>query len=164
MITPQILKKAESIANKARKDIGKYCYEECRAYCCRKGYLILKPSQVDTVTQNRRKELEEKGILKKLIAGKNKGCYSMYMGTSTLPCPSLKDWKCVIHKSRKRARACRDFPIFFEDDFVKFSPRCPAVKAMKFYAVVKKLKDLGFKVLEADMYSELEMDKIEEQK
>ena len=81
-ITPETLKKAECIANKARKEIGKYCYEECKAYCCRKGYLILKPSQVDTVTQNRRTELEEKGILKKLTEGKNKGCYSMYMSRS----------------------------------------------------------------------------------
>ena len=34
-------KKAERIANKARTCISEFCYEECNAYCCRKGYLIL---------------------------------------------------------------------------------------------------------------------------
>ncbi len=46
---------AEQIAEKARKSISKFCYEECNAYCCRKGYLILNKDEVDVVTQGKKK-------------------------------------------------------------------------------------------------------------
>ena len=38
--------------------------EECNAFCCRKGFLILRENEVDLVTQNNRKKLTKEKILK----------------------------------------------------------------------------------------------------
>ncbi|MFQ5474254.1 MAG: hypothetical protein ACE5DM_00290 [Candidatus Nanoarchaeia archaeon] len=35
----------EAIADRARESISQYCIEECKAYCCRKGYLLLTPEE-----------------------------------------------------------------------------------------------------------------------
>jgi len=61
----------EKIAKKARKSISKFCSEECRSYCCRKGYLVLTPSQADLVTQKKKKEYEDKKLLKGIKEGRN---------------------------------------------------------------------------------------------
>jgi Fe-S-cluster containining protein len=142
---------AEKIADKARNSISKYCIEECKAYCCRKGYLVLKPEEVDRVTQGRAKELEEKKILKKLADGK----YSLYMGNYDCPCPSLKDFKCTIHKTKPKT--CSDFPLFFHGNNLRLSPRCPAVKNNLMYPYIKRLIAIGYKTVEEDPIADIEL-------
>ncbi len=149
--------KIDHILRKARQSISSFCYEECNAFCCRKCYLILKPSQVDEVTQGRKTEMMKDGLLTEMKDGR----YSMYMGAADLPCPSLKENKCSIHTSRKRPKTCRDFPIFVKDDMVLLSPRCLAVRMGLLYPYVKRLMMLGYRVIKAEDFSEYEFYKMD---
>ena len=49
----------ETIVKEAKESLTNFCLEECKALCCRKGFLVLKPDQVELVTQNRKEELIE---------------------------------------------------------------------------------------------------------
>ena len=149
---------AEAIAKQARKSIGRFCIEECKAYCCRKGYLILKPGQLDLVTQG------NKAILAHILKQLSNGDYSMYMGSPGLPCPSLNsDFTCKIHKKRNRPQACKDFPLFIKGNLIILSSRCLAVKQNLFYPFIRRLQLLGYKLVVQedvpfDLYSEERID------
>lgn len=134
------------MADKARKSISSYCHNECKCYCCRNGYLILKGKETNLVTQNRRDELVTKNILTAIQDGN----YSLKLGNSEEGCPSLKDHQCSIHANRGRPLACKEFPIFVKGNTVQFSHRCLAVKEGLFYKWQKKFLALGFKVVESD--------------
>lgn len=144
---------AEKIAEKARKSISKFCIEECKAYCCRKGYLILNTNEVEEVTQGRKDELEDKKILKIIKDGR----YSLYMGNYDAPCPSFKDFKCIIYNSKNRPKTCRDFPLFIDGKNVFLSPRCLAVKNGLLYPYMMQLSMLGYKILKSDAFADFEM-------
>ena len=143
---------AEAIAKKARKSIWKFCSEECGAYCCRKGYLTMTERELSLFAGKRKAELLEKGALKQIPDGK----YSFFLGSKEIECPHLKDLKCLIHAKHRRPNACKDFPIFIDkkSKTVKFSTRCPAVKANLFYPLVHQLKKLGWKVEESGFLSD----------
>jgi Fe-S-cluster containining protein len=149
----------EKIANEARNSISEYCIKECRAFCCRNGYLPVKPKSVKLVAQDRKKELEDKGMLKKL---KN-GNYSLFLGNYDLPCPSLdlKNFTCIIHKNKLRPKACADFPLIIEESTIKLSPRCPAVRENKFYPYVKMLMIKGLKYKRYENIPELTLYDVE---
>ena len=153
----EAINKANKIANKARKSISKFCFEDCMAYCCRKGYLVLTKYEVNKVTQGRKKEFEKLDLLKKL---KN-GDYSLNMGTNNFPCPSLQGYKCLVHKSLKRSKTCGDFPIFITSENIKLSPRCLAVKQGLFFPYIKQWMALGFKIMNDDPLEELELHSVE---
>jgi len=137
---------AEALADKARNSISSFCINECKAYCCRKGHLVIKEDEIDEVMQGREAELENEGALTRTKDGR----YSLNLDNSNEGCPSLKDNKCTIHKSSKRPKVCGDFPIFIEGNKVRFSGRCTAVQEGKFYPYVKKFLAMGFKVEEGD--------------
>lgn len=144
----------ERIIAKARKSIGLFCKEECCAYCCRKGYLVLKKSQIDLVTNGKKKELEEKDLIMK----KSQGAFSLFMGNKDYPCPSLlNDFSCSIHSKKNRPQACKDFPLFVKGKSLMLSPRCLAVRQGKLYPYIKKLLALGYKIEPPEMFSELEI-------
>ncbi|MFH1440176.1 MAG: YkgJ family cysteine cluster protein [Candidatus Woesearchaeota archaeon] len=157
MIDSDLMKKAQAIANKARKSISKFCSEECNAYCCRKGYLVLTKKEMSKTTQGKQIELEKKQILKML----SNGSYSLFMGGTNEPCPALKEFKCIIHKSKNRSNACRNFPIFIDGGYIKLSPRCLAVKHGLMYPYIKQWISLGFKILESDIYADIELSNLE---
>ncbi len=131
---------AEKIAKQARKSLGKYCMQECHAYCCRKGYLIL-DKELNLVVNGKKDLLLQNNFLKKMENGK----YSLFLGNPE-GCPMLKDFGCMIHKKRNRPLACREFPLFLKDNKIILSSRCPAVKENKLFPYVKKLEALGYKV------------------
>jgi Fe-S-cluster containining protein len=133
-------KAIERIANKARKDVGKFCYEECGAYCCRKGYLVMNRKQADIVTKGKTDDLEKTDALKKLSEDK----YSLNLNKT---CPSLDttELKCTIHKKLIRPQPCKDFPVFIKEGSVILSSRCPAVRNGFFFPYEKKFIRLGFK-------------------
>jgi Fe-S-cluster containining protein len=138
----------DRVLQKARKSISIFCAQECKSYCCRKGYLVLSGKEIDIVTQNRRAELEKKKLLSSLDNGKR----SLYMGNYENPCPSLLDCKCIIHKKKHRPKACKEFPIILKDNTIFFSTRCLAVKQNFFYALISRLKHLGYKVIISDQF------------
>ena len=135
------------IAEEARNSLGKYCMEECKAFCCRKGFLPLKESEVDIITLGKREELLSKGVLKK-----NGDKYSLDMRKG---CSAIKDNKCQVYD--KRPKICRDFPLFIEGKIIMASPGCPAVREGKLYPYIKRLLMEGFKLSESDSFGELEL-------
>lgn len=145
---------AEKIADEARNSISRYCIEECRSYCCRKGYLVITSEQADLILQGRRKEFEEKGVMKKI--GENK--YSLFLGNYDMTCPSLqKDYTCKVHKDPLRPKACQQFPLFLIGQTIRLSPRCPAVKENKLYPYVKQLLSLGYTYAKPNSFFDIEL-------
>ena len=135
----------DRIANKARKSISNFCINECKSYCCRKGYLILTEKQKQKVVGS--KEEQYKDQIKQI--DKNK--FSLFMGKSDKSCPSLnKDFKCNIYNSKLRPKACHDFPLFINkrDKKALFSPRCLAVHMGLLYKFSKQLQLKGYKITE----------------
>ena len=149
----------EKIAEEARNSISDICINECKAYCCRKGFLVLKEDEVDVVTQGKTKELEQKFVLKRLEDGKYSLNLSGVKGDEDSTCPSLKDNMCMIHKSKKRPKTCGDFPIFIDHEkkIVRLSPRCLAVKKDMFYPQVTQWMKLGYKIEEYSHLSSMEL-------
>lgn len=143
-------KEALRIMEEARHKVGDYCRDECSAYCCRKGYLVLDPEKVDKVTQGKREEMLKDGSLKMLDNGR----YSMNMSFHD-GCPSLKDFRCTIHP--ERPKTCADFPIFPRGKLIHLSLRCPAVRNNFFFIYEKKLVALGYEIAKEHPYSGLEL-------
>ena len=129
----------ETIVKEAKESLTNFCLEECKALCCRKGFLVLKPDQVELVTQNRKEELIEKKLLKELPDGN----FSLNMSNHDIYCPSLCNLRCKVYKDRPQA--CADFPMLIRDKKVLVSSRCPAVAAGKLFPFIKQLTMLGYK-------------------
>ncbi len=153
MISEENRKKAELIADEARNSISNYCINDCHAYCCRKGYLVVNKEDIDTVAQGKTKELIEKGQLEENKQGK----MALFLGATEKGCPSLKDNMCTIYTDGHRPKVCGDFPLFLEKDHVRESPRCLAVKNNLLYPYVKQITMLGFKPMQADEFADIEL-------
>ena len=137
-----VQKKVEKIADAARNSLGDYCMNECKAYCCRKGFLVVTEDQADTVTQGQTKQL----ISEKKLTPIEGGGLALDFG-ATGGCPSLKDFKCTIYTDKKRPKACGDFPVFiWKNEVVRLSTKCPAVRENKLYPYMDKIKKLGYKL------------------
>lgn len=120
---------------KARKRVSRYCVEECKAYCCRKGYLELNREEMIVVTGGKPEEFAER--LKK-----SGDVYTLYLGDG---CPCLDEkFMCRIHSDEKRPRTCRHYPIFLYDDKIVLSSRCFAVKDNILYPYLKQMR--GFSI------------------
>lgn len=135
---------AEEIANRARSSISRICIEECNAYCCRKGFLVMKEKEKDAVVGEKEdeKRLTQNLELKKLDNGK----YSLNLANSGGSCPKLKDNKCTIYNHPDRPKACGQFPIYVGENKIMLSPRCLAVKMNAFYPYEKEWIKLGYKI------------------
>ena len=142
------------LTQEARNSISRFCYEECHALCCRKGFLPVNKKELQAVTQGKPSDHVKK-------IGEDQ--YSLFMGRPDAPCPSLKDWKCSIYKHPQRPRVCGDYPIFLdrEKKEVKLSPRCTAVQEGKFYGYEAEMLKLGYKIAKPHRYSEFEFMNVE---
>ena len=140
-----ISKSAEQIADIARASISDFCINECGAYCCRKGYIMVRQHQLNQMaTKERQKLLEDEGKLREFsFSGKIQIDFTNSLGG----CPALKDNMCSIHKNPERPKVCHEFPIFIIGDKVKISLKCPAHQQNKFYPYIKQFIDLGFDVM-----------------
>lgn len=130
------------IADEARNSLSKYCIEECKAYCCRKGYIIITPEEADLLIGNKQEKLISEEKLIELLGGK----FSFNFTNSFEGCTQLKDGKCLIHKNKKRPKVCHEFPIFITGKTIRLSPRCYGVKAGLLYPFIKKFKELGYEI------------------
>lgn len=152
MKNTNIIVKAEKIAALARKSLSKFCSEECRSYCCRKGYLVLNKNELELVSQGKKNELINQGSLRKT----NDGRYSLFIGDSSQPCPSLSGLKCLVHGHKHRPQCCRDYPLFIEGNTVRLASRCPAVSLSMLYPYTKRLQQLGFRILHPASLSDMD--------
>jgi Fe-S-cluster containining protein len=139
-------KRAETLAIKARNSIGKYCYSECNAFCCRKGLILMSAKEAKLLSGKNHKKLEKLTVLTKI----DRGRYVLDLGETASGCPSLKESKCTVHKNPERPTACKEFPLFIwkkkGKDIVHLSGRCPAVNAGLFYPSLWKFKLMGYEI------------------
>jgi Fe-S-cluster containining protein len=130
---------AEILATKARKSINRFCFEECNAYCCRKGYLVLTKEESELVTQEKLIYLLKNKIIKKTDSER----YALQIN----PCAALKDNKCMIHNNSDRPKVCNDFPLFlWANKIIHVSNRCLFVKQGLLYPYLAKFKIEGYKL------------------
>ncbi|MBI2662709.1 YkgJ family cysteine cluster protein [Candidatus Woesearchaeota archaeon] len=127
------------LAIEARNSLGSYCFTECHAYCCRKGYLILTPKEADLLSPNNKKE----SILNKTIIPLHGGKYVLDLGSKD-GCPQLQEHKCNIHTNPERPLACKEFPLFIKGNTIRLSRRCPAVRENILYPYLAQFKLLGY--------------------
>jgi len=140
------------LADDARNGISDFCIEECKAYCCRKGYLVLTIEELELVTKGNVKGLMAKGIVKK-----HGDKYSLHLGASGFQCPSLDgEFKCTIHKDPKRPSACKQFPVFIWGKMIRVSERCLALKAGKLYPYIKEFERNGYGIVDDIPFSDIE--------
>jgi len=139
-------KEAERIADEARRAISDFCINECGAYCCKKGYIMVREHQLKQIaTEEKRKVLEKENKIKEFpFSGKFQIDFTNSLGG----CPALKNNKCTIHKNPIRPKVCHEFPIFVFVDHIKISSKCPAHQNNKLYPFIKKLKEIGYEIRE----------------
>ena len=126
--------KSERLAISARASLSSYCYTECLAYCCRKGYLLLSEKEIYLLRLDT-KNLKVMPVDKRYIFNLSKGC------------PNLIDYKCAVHKNKDRPKACREFPLFVYDKTVIITDDCPAVKENRLYPFLAEFKKMGFEIV-----------------
>lgn len=124
--------------------------EECHAYCCRKGFLVMEKKEFKKVAQGQEEVVSALGRVKELPNGK----ISLYLEGG---CPSLVDNKCSIHTSSLRPKTCGDFPVYLKDNVAFFSPRCTAVKAGKLYPFMRQLEQAGMIVKDESPFTPVEL-------
>lgn len=134
----------EEIAEQARRSISDFCINECHAYCCRKGFLVMTPEETVLVTHKHKAELLRRKVLNEMKDGRFSMDFTNHLGG----CPRLKNFKCTIHDDAGRPDTCKKYPIFLKDKTIRLSPRCPAVQQNKLYPYVRQLISMGFKIKE----------------
>jgi Fe-S-cluster containining protein len=133
--------KAERLAVKARNSLSTYCYSECKAYCCRKGYLLMSEKETILVAGVQMKKIKENNSLTAI----NTGEYMLHLGAHGQSCPSLKEFRCEIHKNPNRPLACKEFPLFiWKNKKIRVSSRCPAVNEGLLYPYLARFKLMGY--------------------
>ena len=149
----------ETIAQQARASLSSYCSSECKAYCCRKGYLVFSPKEMTSFPRNILNDLKKKGRIKKL----DNGSYSLSLPPA---CPHLTgDFRCTIHTSPLRPKTCGDFPLFLSEKSFRLSARCPAVREGKLYPCIAQLLKRvlkirkGESIADSDFYETLPVKK-----
>jgi len=136
---------AEKLAIIARKSLSSYCYNECKAYCCRRGYLLLSEKEVGLMLNVRKEDLP----LMPLRTKTDKKRYIFNLGSKGgNGCPNLLDYKCIIHTNPNRPKACKEFPLFILDNKkIVVSDECPAVKENRLYPYLAEFKLMGYKLV-----------------
>jgi hypothetical protein len=137
--------KIEKLATEARNSLSKYCYSECKAYCCRKGYLPMTEKEALIVSGNKKIEL----IRNMALSPVKNNEYILDLAANKNGCPQLSDFKCKIHNHVDMPKTCSDFPIFlWKGKKIRVSDRCSAVKAGILYPYIAQFKQMGYKFIE----------------
>ena len=137
---------AIKLAVAARESISNYCYTECMAYCCRRGYLLLSEEEVGLMRNTHIEDLKVMPIRPEIQNDAKRYIFSI--GAHGKGCPNLTDFKCVIHKNPKRPKACKEFPLFiWENKTIVITDDCPAVKENQLYSYLAEFKKMGYKLV-----------------
>lgn len=141
------LREVDRIVNEARASLGHFCLEECKGYCCRKGYLALDNSNVDLVSQGHKEEYLKTRLLKLMSPGK----YSISI-VHDCPCLDHETILCRIYADKRRPKVCAEFPVLMHESTIIFSSRCLAVRENKLFGYMKELEMLGCRIIESDSF------------
>jgi Fe-S-cluster containining protein len=137
-----VISKGEKLAIAARNSISSYCYKECLAYCCRRGYLLLSANEVGLMNGPK---IEDLKIMPKEV-DTDASRFIFNIGLKTTGCPNLKDYKCTIHKNPDRPKACKEFPLFLFENTVIVASECFAIKENKLYPYLAQFKSIGYTI------------------
>jgi Fe-S-cluster containining protein len=144
-------KNINDISKETMFALSEYCINKCKAYCCRKGYLIVNEEQLNLILNNNEKK-KQRLINNKDIKEMLNGKFSINFSTCNgCPALSLKTFKCNIYENENRPQTCKDFPIFIVGKKIKISSRCPAKRDNKFFKFEKQAEKLGYEIVE-DLY------------
>ena len=138
---------ANQVLDNARNSISNYCIKECKAKCCRKGSLLIqsKKELFSLITENDFHNLFEKQIITKSTNNEN---WHIFNHEKIGGCPKLdKNNLCSIYKNEDRPKICSDFPLFKVKNFILVAEFCPASKTNLFDKYLKKLEEMGFKII-----------------
>jgi Fe-S-cluster containining protein len=125
----------EELANIARDSLSDYCINECKAKCCRVGFLLLKPEELG---------LFKDGIIKELPEIVNDKTHSVDLRKG---CTNLKENKCVIHKDSKRPKTCSNYPIFIRPEkTILVASTCEGVQNNMLYPFLAEFKREGYTI------------------
>jgi hypothetical protein len=117
---------------RARVALGDYCFTDCKAYCCRKGYIDLTPKEYELIFK-----IDKKNKPKEKI--------SAFLGDS---CPALStDFKCNIRNDPLHPKTCKEYPIFIRGKKVILSGNCLAVINNKFYPFISEWLSQDFEII-----------------
>lgn len=135
----------EELANKARESLSTYCFTECKAKCCRKGFLLLKAEEVPLM------QGVDKEKLKVIPTAEDGREFVLNLGEKETGCPNLQDYKCMIHKNPNRPKACQDFPLFiWKNKTIMVTHACPGVRENMLYPFLAEFKMKGYKIVEIE--------------
>jgi len=137
---------AEDLAISARDSLSSYCYSECMAYCCRRGYLLLSAEEVGLMRNTLIEDLKIMPIRTEVVNDAKRFIFSL--SANGKGCPNLSDYKCVIHTNPNRPKACKEFPLFIGNDkTIIIGDECPAVKENQLYTYLAEFKRKGYKLI-----------------
>ena len=128
------------LLNKARNSTSNFCLYECKALCCRSGFLPLTDIQLKCVVKDI-DELKKLGVVRKLSDGRWAHNNNIF-GCQQL----LNDLKCNIYTNKDRPQCCNDYPILQEGNTLKIVLRCPAARKGLFDKFIPELEELGYNV------------------
>mgnify|MGYP006291316507 CR=1 FL=1 len=135
----------EDIARRARESLSRFCMEECKSYCCRKGHLTLNKKEVDTVFREAGEDAKRTFLLKQAV----KDSFVLELKCDDSGCPCFMEGKCIIHKDPGRPKVCQDYPVFVVGDMIRLSSRCLAVRLNMLYPFVKEWMNAGYNITES---------------
>jgi Fe-S-cluster containining protein len=148
--------KTEKILSEARTSLCDFCINECKAFCCRKGRLLLNKNQLKLIPKNNLQKLKKNKVLIKINSNK----FSMDFEKNNDSCLFLSKNKCMIYNHENRPRKCIDFPLFKKDNLIFLSKRCLAVQQGILYPFTLKLKKKGFKIKEFDLFLDFDFKRL----
>lgn len=140
------MEEIEKLADEIRQGLSDFCINECKAFCCREGHLIVRDEELEIIAGDKKDNLIKEGSVQEKMFGKN--LLSFKNSCGSCPALDLKECKCRIHKNPLRPRTCKDFPIFIVGKEIKISSRCPAKNEGKFFKFEKEAEKLGYKIVE----------------
>lgn len=141
-----------TLADMARNDISDYCINECKAFCCSKGILVLTKDELFATFGDDEDEIEAN---KQYITEQKDGRFALELSRGEKGCPSLDEHKmCKIHKSSRRSKTRSDFPIFIKEKQIFISPRCFAHVDRKFYAFRYQAEEMSYEIVTENPFDE----------
>jgi Fe-S-cluster containining protein len=136
---------AEELAVTARQSLSSYCYLECGAYCCRRGYLLLSEEEVGLMRNTNIGDLKVMPLRAEIVNDAKRYIFHLGAGGG---CPNLYEYKCTIHTNPKRPKACKEFPIFVRENMtIIVTDECPGVYANLLYPYLAEFKRRGYKLI-----------------
>ena len=135
---------AEELAVAARESLSSYCYTECKAYCCRHGYLLLTAKEVELMQDTQKEGL----LIIPVEMEVDDRRFVFDLGSRDDGCTNLQKYQCMIHKNPARPKACKEFPLFiWKDKTIMVTHACPAVKENMLYPYLAEFKRMGYKII-----------------